>query len=163
MKQLTGGNTIQNDKNINRSSNKYEEKCTPCKSGIRSLCYLQVQDIHSLRSQQNERIFTIFHQVCCKSDFVIYLLESKKCHIQYVENAETDFNIRLNSHRKDVYKADSIPASRHVAMKDHNCNRGASFIIIKQIRKSNLSRKIKEKFIKTKQEFLHPETRDFKT
>ena len=38
----------------------------------------------------------------CKSDFVIYLLECKKCHIQYVGKAETDFNLRLNNHHKDA-------------------------------------------------------------
>ena len=102
----------------------------PCKYGIRPLCRLQVQNTHSFRSQQNGRIFTIFHQVNCKSDFAIYLLECKKCHIQYLGKAETDFNLRLTNHRKDVYKADSIPASRHFVMKDHFFNRDASFIII---------------------------------
>ena len=102
LKQLTGGSTIQNDKNMKKLSNKYEGKCTPYKSGIRSMCRLQVQNTHSFRSQQNGRIFTIFHQVNCKSDFVIYLLECKKCHIQYVGKAETDFNLRLNNHRKDA-------------------------------------------------------------
>ena len=47
----------------------------------------------------------------------MYLLECKKCHIQYVGKAETDFNLRLNNHRKDVYKADAIIASCHFAMK----------------------------------------------
>ena len=87
LKQVIGGSTIQNDKNIKYSSNKYEEKCTTCKSGILSLCRLHVQNTHSFRSQQTGRIFTIFHQVNCKSDFVIYLLECKKCHIQYVGKA----------------------------------------------------------------------------
>ena len=27
----------------------------------------------------------------CKSNFVIYLLECKKCHIQYVDKAKMDF------------------------------------------------------------------------
>ena len=45
----------------------------------------------------------------CKGDFVIYRLECKKCHIQHGDKAETDFNLRLNNHHKDVYKADSIP------------------------------------------------------
>ena len=40
LKQLIEGSTIQNDKNIKKSSNKYEGKCTICKSGIRSLCRL---------------------------------------------------------------------------------------------------------------------------
>ena len=128
LKQLIEGSTIQNDKNIKKSSNKYEGKCTPCISGIWSLCFLQVQNIHSFRSQQNGRIFTVFHQVNCKSDFFIYLLECKKCHIQYVGKAETDFNLRLNNHRKDVHKADAIPVSRHFAMKGHMFNRDASLL-----------------------------------
>ena len=148
LKQLIGGSTIQNNKNTKKSSNKYEGKCTPCKFGIRSLCRLQVRNTHSFRSQQNARIFTVFYQVNCKSDFVIYLLECKKCHIQYVGKAETDFNLRLNNHCKDVYKADAITASCHFATKDHIFNRDASFIIIEQIRKSTLS---------------NPETRGFKT
>ena len=71
---------------------------------------LQIQSIYSFRRQENEWIFTIFHQVNCKSDFVIYLLECKKCHIQCAGNAETDFSLRLNNYRKDVCKADAIPA-----------------------------------------------------
>ena len=124
---IGGGTTIQSD-NIEKSSNKYEGKCTPFKSGILSLCCLQLQNTHSFRSQQNGRIFTIFHQVNCKSDFVIYLLECKKCHIQYLGKAEADFNLRLNNHYKDIYKADAIPASRHFAIKDHIFNRDASLL-----------------------------------
>ena len=53
----------------------------------------------SFRSQQNARIFTIFCHVNCKSDFVIYLLECKKCHIQNVGKAETDFSLRTTTVR----------------------------------------------------------------
>ena len=53
--------------------------------------------------------------------------------MQYVEKAETDFNLRLNNHRKDIYKANAISASSDFAMKDHIFNRDASFIIIEQI------------------------------
>ena len=67
LKQLIEGSTIQNDKNIKKSSNKYEGKCTPCISGIRSLCFLQVQNIHSFRSQKNGRIFTVFIKVSIKN------------------------------------------------------------------------------------------------
>ena len=80
------------------------------------MCCLQVQNIHSFRSQQNEQIFTFFHQANCKSNFVIYLLECKKCHIQYVGKAETDFNLRLNNHRMSLYEADVIPLSCHFAI-----------------------------------------------
>lgn len=73
--------------------------------------------------------------------------------MQYVGKAEADFNLRLKNHRKDVYKADAIPASRHYVMKDHIFSRSATFIIIKQIRKSILSRKTKKNLLKPMENF----------
>ena len=35
----------------------------------------------------------------------------------YVGKTKTDFDLRVNNHRKDVYKADASPASSHFAMK----------------------------------------------
>ena len=43
-------------------------------------------------AKKNGSIFTIFNQVSSKSGFVIYPLECKKCQMQYVGKAETDFN-----------------------------------------------------------------------
>ena len=136
-----------------KSSNKYEGKCIHCKSGMQSLCCLQVQNAHLFCSQQNGWIFTIFHQVNCKNDFVIYLLECKKCHIQCVVKAEADFNLRLNNHHKDVYKADAIPALYHFAMKDHVFTRDTSLIIIEQIHKSTLTRWTKKNLLKQRENF----------
>ena len=110
LKQLIGGNVIQNYKSIKKKKpNKYEE-CTPCTPGIRSLPCLQVQNKHLFCSQQNERMFMIFHQVNCKNDFLSIF---QKCHIQYGGKAETDFKLKLNNHFKDVYKADTISALPH--------------------------------------------------
>ena len=121
-----------------------EGKYSPSKSRIQSLFCLQVQNTHSFCRQQNGRIFTIFHQVDCKSDFVIYLLERQKCHIQFVSKVETDFKgetitVRIYIYIY-IYNTNAIPLSRHFAMKDHISNRNASFIITQQICKSNLSR-----------------------
>ena len=49
----------------------------------------------------------------CKSKYVIYLLECTKCKIRW-NMLETEVNIRLNNHRKDVWKPDAIPASLQV-------------------------------------------------
>ena len=155
-KKLIGRN-YQNDK---KSRNKSERKCTPCKSETRSLCCSQVQNTHSFCSQYNGRMFTIFHQVNGKRNFVIYLLECEKCYIQHVGKAELDSSIRLNYHRKDVYKADAIPDSCHFATKDHIFKRNASFIIIEPIGKSNSSRETKMQLLK---QLLHHKIRNFKT
>ena len=71
----------------------------------------------------------------------------------FIGKVETDFNLRLNNHRKNVYKADAIPASRHFAMKDHIFDRDASFIIIEQICKSTLSRETKKNLLKQRENF----------
>ena len=66
---------------------------------------------------------------------------------------ETDFNLRQKNHRKDVYKAEAIPASPHYVMKDYIFSRSASFIIIKQIRKSILRRETKKNLLKPRENF----------
>ena len=62
------------------------------------------------------------------------MLECTQCKIQCVGKAETEFNIRLNNHRKDVWKPDAIPASHHFSGKKHNFNKHAKFILTEQIR-----------------------------
>ena len=61
------------------------------------------------------------------------MLECTKCKIQYVGKAETEYNIRLNNHQKDVWKPDAIPASRHFSGKNHNFNTHAKFILIEPL------------------------------
>ena len=74
------------------------------------------------------------------------MLECTKCKIQYVGKAETEFNIRLNNHRKDVWKPDSLPASRHFSGKNHNFNTRAKLILTEQVRHVDIDKeKIKER------------------
>ena len=56
------------------------------------------------------------------------------CSIQYVGKSETPFNIRLNNHRKDVKRSDSIPACQHFNNNRHEFNRDAKFTVIEQLR-----------------------------
>ena len=79
------------------------------------------------------RIFQIHHNLDCKTEFVTFLLESTKYNVQYVEKPETQFNIRPNNHRKDVWKPDAIPASSQFRGKNHNFNTHANIILIEQI------------------------------
>ena len=76
----------------------------------------------------------------------IYVCQTNHIYIQYVGKAETEFNIRPNNHRKDVWKPDAIPASRHFSGKNHNFNTHAKFILIEQIRHVDIdTEKIKER------------------
>ena len=59
-------------------------------------------------SQQTKKTFSIFFNVNCKSEYVIQVVKCILCEIQYLEEATTTFNLRLNNHRKDTDKFDSI-------------------------------------------------------
>ena len=114
-------------------TNKIQGKCTPSLTNKKTLCCKQVVHTTLFKSNQKNRIFQIYHNLNCKSTYVIYLLECTKCKIQYVGKTETEFNIRLNNHQKDVWKPDAIPASRHFSGKNHNFNTHAKFILIEPL------------------------------
>ena len=130
-------------------------KCTPCLGNNRTLCCKQVADITTFRSNQTNRIFQIYHNLNCKSKYVIYLLECTKCKIQYVGKTETEFNIRLNNHTKDLWKPDAILASRHFSGKDHNFKTYAIFIPTEQ------TRHIDKEKDKNKKRFLGKQRENF--
>ena len=50
--------------------------------------------------------------------------------MQYVGEAETAFNLRLNNYRKDTKKPNSILACKNFQEQGHNFNKHAKFIII---------------------------------
>ena len=105
---MIGFKLIVNGKVKMKFTNKIQGKCTPCLGNNRTLCCKQVANITTFRSNQTNRISEIFHNLNCKSKYVIYLLECTKCKIQYVRKSETEFSIRLSNHRKDVLKPDAI-------------------------------------------------------
>ena len=53
--------------------------------------------------------------------------------MQYVGNAEAAFNLKLNNHRKDTKKPDSILACKHFQEQGNNFNKHAKFIIIDKL------------------------------
>ena len=59
------------------------------------------------------------------------------CKIQYVGKSETSFNIRLNNHRKDIKKPNTIEACKHFNNNEHTFTKHGKFIIIEQLRNIN--------------------------
>ena len=129
LRDIIGTKLIENGKVKRKFTNKIQGKCTPCLANNRTLCCKQIVPTTTFRSNQTNRIFQIYHNLNCKSKYVIYLLECTKCEIQYVEKSETEFSIRLNNHRKDVWKPDAIPASCYFSGKNHNFNTHAKIIL----------------------------------
>ena len=60
--------------------------------------------------------------------------------IQYVEKAETTFNLRLNNHRNDSMEANSILACNHI-LKDLISTKRVKLIIIDKLINLNGSKK----------------------
>ena len=108
----------------------------------------------TFKSQQTQEEFKIFHKTNCHSTFVIYLLECKKCKIQYVGKTEAPFNIRINNHRSDANNPteDTIPAAKHFSQ-NHIFNKGAKFIIIEQIKDQSKSQEQKRKILLSRENF----------
>ena len=118
-----------------------------------NLCCQQVQKANVFKSYKTGKTYTIFHQLTCKSQAIIYLLQCRICFIQYVGKRETIFNLRLNNHRKDSKKKDAILACTHFQKSNHIFQRVTKFVLIEQIAKKyntieerRLTLKKREKF-----------------
>ena len=83
----------------------------------------------------------------------MYFLECLKCQIQYVGKSENEFNIKLNNHRQDVTRMDSLSASNHFNIEGHNFNIHAKFILTEQVNQSNLDKLTLQKRLKIRENF----------
>ena len=84
--------------------------CSPCYTRRDNLCCQQVEKTNVFKSYKTGKTYKSFHQLTCKSQAKIYLLQCRICFIQYVGKSEATFNLRLNNRRKDNKKKDEIPA-----------------------------------------------------
>ena len=114
LRDLIGRKTLLNSKVVRKSDNRSKKGwCSPCNNHGNNLCCKHVRNTNTFQSNTKKRIFKIHHRVNCRSKFIIYLLECNRCKIQYVGKSEWSMNIRINNHRKDVLKEDSISVCRH--------------------------------------------------
>ena len=65
-------------------------------------------------------------------------MECTKYKLQYLGKAETELNLRINNHRKNVLKLNAITADRHFTQRDHDFNTEAKFTIIEQFQNTKL-------------------------
>ena len=59
-------------------------------------------------------------------------MEYTLCHIQCIGESETQFNLRLNNHQKDVNRQNAPLVDKHFKLPGHNFNQHAKFILIEQ-------------------------------
>ena len=80
-------------------------------------------------------------------------MECTKYKLKYVGKAETELNLRINSHRKDVLKLNAVPADRHFPQRDHEFNNDARFTIIEKLQNTKLSKESITGLLKKRENF----------
>ena len=153
LKDLIGQTKLINNKVV-RNSTKQIGKCSPCLTRTINKCCKNIQSTSVFKNRLTNRIFKIFHHVNCKSKFIIYLVECKKCHDKpYVGKTELMANERLNGHRSDARKHNSIPVDRHFLENGHNFETDFKMTIIEQINKPNLTKESKRQLLLKREDF----------
>ena len=153
LKYIIGGNKREFNKVKRKSLTIAKGNYTPCLSNNRTLCCRQIIKTTTFQSNQNKMTYTIYHNVHCKSKYAIYLMECTKCKLQHVGKAETELNLRINNHRKDVLKLNAIPVNRHFAQRDHDFNTDARFTIIEKLQNTKLSEESITELLKKRANF----------
>ena len=117
----------------------------------------------SFKSSVTQKAYHIFHDLNCKSKLLIYLMECRIYRIQYIGKSETEFNIRLNSHRKDVNRQNAPRADQHFKLPDHDFNQHAKFTLIEQLDNMRIDKDLATLRLKKREDFrietlktLHP-------
>ena len=72
---------------------------------------------------------------------------------QYTSKSETAFNIRLNNHRNDVYKANAPEAVQYFKLPRQNYNGHAKFTLIEQLNNTELERELLTFRLKKRKDF----------
>ena len=119
----------------------------------------QTKTFQSYRTKQTSQVF---HNLTCKSESLIYLLQCHICQLQYVGKSETPFNIRLSNLGKDAKLQASVLSWKRFNNQNHNFQH-AEFTLIEQIKKQRTAEetrillKRRANFWVLKQKTLYPD------
>ncbi len=87
------------------------KKCANCHRMIRST---------SVKSFSTDFKFMIRNKMDCSSHYMIYLIECRKCGIQYVGQTTNSISMRLTAHMTDIRKNKNTMVAKHFNMPDHS-------------------------------------------
>ena len=94
LKDLIGSKRILDGKAVRKNNSKKQLYCRPCITRRENICCQQVLKTNIFTSCRTGDMFNIFHQLKCKSSYLIYLLQCRICQQQCVGKSETSLNIR---------------------------------------------------------------------
>ena len=112
IRQILARNIIVNHKKLKKLNNRPNSNWSPCSSNTRTLYCKQVIRTATLKSHQTKRTFDIFCDINCKSKYIIHLIDSNLCKIQYVWKLGTPFNIYRKNHWKDIEDLNALTADK---------------------------------------------------
>ena len=75
----------------------------------------------------------MYHNVSCKSNYVMYLLKCLLSKVQYVGKSKTCFYIKLHNHRKDIKNPNSIEPCKYFKSRNHVSYRHGKLMLIEQL------------------------------
>ena len=136
---ILGQKTLINSKVTRRDNSHKIGSCTPCSSGSGSKCCKHIRRTRKFKSYRTNKSYDIFHKLNCRSKLVIYLMECIICRLQYVGKSEWPMNIRINKHRNDVPRTDSLDVCKHFQKTGHDFEKHAKFTIIEELKDKNKS------------------------
>ena len=91
----------------------------PCNSSRCSTCPF-FMETHIFKSHQTNQTFYIKQNLSCDSKNVIYLINCKKCGIQYVGQTSLTLRDRFTRHRFDIRHKANKTVSNHFNTSDHS-------------------------------------------
>lgn len=141
LRDLIGQTRIEKNKVV-RKKPVTRGRCTPCRSRANTKCCNHVINTTYFTDKTGEKRYDILHKVNCKSKNCIYLGFCIKCNEgQYVGKVESQgTSLRINKHRNDAKREDSIGIDRHFLQPEHDFDRDFRLIVIEEISDRNLTK-----------------------
>ena len=141
LRDIIGVNKVFDNKKILKGKKFNKGKCQRCFTRSINLCCKQLKTCSNFQSTFNKNTFLIRRNVTCKSSCLIYLMECYLCEkSQYVGKSEYSVNLRINTHRNDVWRTDGPLCDNHFQMPGHNFNTHANFTVIEEVCNKLLSK-----------------------
>ena len=141
LRDILGQTRISKNK-VLRKKHRAIGRCAPCRSRPDTKCCRHVISTTYFTNQAGDKRFDIRHRVGCKTKNAIYLGFCMKCNRkQYVGKVETQgTNKRINKHRNDAKKRDSIPIDKHFLEPGHKFDDDFKLIVIEEIEDRNMTK-----------------------
>ena len=121
LRDILGQTRIKNGKVMRRKETK--GRCTPCRGRSDAKCCRHMVNTNVFTDKSGKKRFNIRQKTGCRSTNAIYVAWCDKCRIgnQYVGKLEAQqANRRINKHRNDTKREDSISIDQHFRTPGHS-------------------------------------------